>query len=228
MQGGHDPYEFDPDVFLAHTGNGRSVAHYGEGTSVFQQGDVADAIYFIQSGKASIAVVSNDGKQAVLGILGPGEFFGECCLSGNERRPVAATTVTECSLMRLEKHVVIDTLSREPKFSQLFLARILAAKNRVEESLATHIFDNSEVRLAKTLLSLAKFGEHDMAEAVIEKLSQETLAQMVGTTRSRVNHFMNKFRRLGYVDYNGDIRVHRSLLTVVLQEQPPDEGPDAE
>jgi CRP/FNR family cyclic AMP-dependent transcriptional regulator len=228
VQGGHDAHDFDLDVFLAQTGSGRSLARYGERTPVFQQGDVADAIYFIQSGKASIGVVSSDGKQAVLGILGAGEFFGECCLSGHERRLFTATTVTECSLMRLEKDVAIEALNHEPKFASLFLTRILAAKNRVEESLATHIFDNSEVRLAKTLLSLAKFGEHDRPEALIEKLSQETLAQMIGTTRSRVNLFMNKFRRLGYVDYNGDIRVHRSLLNVVLHELPPDDGPDAD
>ena len=147
-----------------------------------------------------------------------GIFSGECCLSGNEHRLVTATTVTECSLVRLEKDALIHALGHDPTFAKMFLARMLAAKVRVEETLATHMFDNSEVRLAKTLLNLAKFGEHDRPETVIEKLNQETLAQMIGTTRSRVNYFMNKFRRLGYVDYNGDIRVRRSLLDAVMRE----------
>jgi CRP-like cAMP-binding protein len=218
---------FSSEVLLTVAGNGKNVARYGERTAVFQQGDVPDALYFIQSGRASIAAVSGDGKQAVLGILGAGDFFGECCLTEAEHRLVSATTVTECSLVRLEKDVLIDALSNEPRFAKMFLSRVLAAKSRIEQNLATHIFDNSEVRLAKTLLNLARFGEHDRPTSVIEKVNQETLAQMVGTTRSRVNHFMNKFRRLDYVDYNGTIHVHRSLINVVLREQSHDEeAPD--
>jgi len=225
-QNGHEP---SSEIILTVAGGGKTAARYGERTPIFQQGDVADAIYFIQSGRASIGAVSNDGKQAVLGILGAGDFFGECCLTGSDHRLFSATTVTECALVRLEKDALIDALSREPTFAKMFLSRMLAAKRRVEQNLATHIFDNSEVRLAKTLLQLARFGEQDAPETVIEKVSQETLAQMVGTTRSRVNYFMNKFRRLGYVDYNGSIHVHRSLINVVLQEQTPDDGgPDAD
>ena len=216
------------EILLAVGGSGKNIARYGERTAVFQQGDVADAIYFIQSGRASIAAISSEGKQAVLGILGAGDFFGECCLSGHERRLFTAMTVTECSLLRLEKDILIDALAHDPAFAKMFLARLLAAKVRVEENLATHIFDNSEVRLAKTLLKLAKFGEHDNSEMVIEKLSQETLAQMIGTTRSRVNYFMNKFRRLGYVDYNGDIHVYRSLLNAMLHDELPADDPDSE
>ena len=220
---------FNPEVILTVAGSGKNVARYGERTAIFQQGDAADALYFIQSGRASIAAVSDDGKQAVLGILGAGDFFGECCLTETEHRLFSATAVTECSLIRLEKDALIDALRQEPRFAKMFLSRILAAKSRIEQNLATHIFDNSEVRLAKTLLNLAKFGEHDRPESVIEKVNQETLAQMIGTTRSRVNHFMNKFRRLGYVDYNGTIHVHRSLINVVLREHSPDdEAPDAD
>jgi CRP/FNR family cyclic AMP-dependent transcriptional regulator len=226
-RGGDNGHVFNSDGSLTRGGAGKTVARYGERTAIFQQGDVADSLYFIQSGTTSIAAVSNDGKQAVLGILGAGDFFGECCLSGNGHRLVAATTITECSLVRLEKDALIHALGHDPTFAKMFLARMLAAKIRVEENLATQIFDNSEVRLAKLLLNLAKFGGRDTPETVIEKVSQETLAQMVGTTRSRINYFMNKFRRLGYVDYNGDIRVHRSLLNVVLQPQPRDDGPDA-
>lgn len=230
MSGGQNGPGFNTEILLSVVpGSGKTVARYGERTAIFQQGDVADSIYFIQSGRTSIAAVSDGGKQAVLGILGAGDFFGECCLSGREHRLVSAITVTECSLVRLEKDALINALSHDPAFARMFLARILAAKSRIEENLATHIFDNSEVRLAKTLLNLAKFGEHDRPETVIEKLNQETLAQMIGTTRSRVNYFMNKFRRLGYVDYNGDIHVYRSLIDIVLREQPQDEdGPDAD
>jgi len=229
VSGGQNGHGLGPEAILTVAGSGKTAAHYGERTAIFQQGDVADALYFIQSGRTSIAAVSNDGKQAVLGILGAGDFFGECCLTGNVHRLVSATTVTECSLIRLEKDALIDALSHEPTFAKMFLARMLAAKTRVEQTLATHIFDNSEVRLAKTLLNLARFGEQDAPETVIEKVSQETLAQMIGTTRSRVNHFMNKFRRLGYVEYNGDIHVRRSLINVVLHAQPhDDEAPAAD
>jgi CRP/FNR family cyclic AMP-dependent transcriptional regulator len=229
VSGGQDSHALNPEALFAVGNSGKTVARYGERTAVFQQGDVADAVFFIQSGRASIAAVSNGGKQAVLGILGAGDFFGECCLTGNEHRLVTATTVTECSLMRLEKDALIRALGHDPVFAKMFLARMLAAKVRAEENLATHILDNSEVRLAKTLLNLAKFGEHDRPETVIERVNQETLAQMIGTTRSRVNYFMNKFRRLGYVDYNGDIRVRRSLLDIVLRGQPrDDDGPDAD
>jgi CRP/FNR family transcriptional regulator, cyclic AMP receptor protein len=229
VSGGQNGHGLSPEAILTVAGGGKTAALYGERTAIFQQGDVADALYFIQSGRTSIAAVSNDGKQAVLGILGAGDFFGECCLTGNVHRLVSATTVTESSLVRMEKDALIDALSHEPTFAKMFLSRMLAAKTRVEQTLATHIFDNSEVRLAKTLLYLARFGEQDRPEVVIEKVSQETLAQMIGTTRSRVNYFMNKFRRLGYVDYNGDIHVHRSLLNVVLQgPTQDDDGSDAD
>ena len=229
MPEGDSGLHLKADILLAVAGSGKTAARYGERTAIFQQGDVADAMYYIQSGRTSIAAVSNDGKQAVLGILGAGDFFGECCLTGDEHRLFTATAVTECSLVRLEKDALIHALGHDPAFAKMFLARVLAAKTRVEQTLVTHIFDNSEVRLAKTLLNLAKFAEQDFPEKVIEKLSQETLAQMIGTTRSRVNHFMNKFRRLGYVEYNGDIHVRRSLINVVLHAQPhDDEAPAAD
>ena len=213
---------FNPDVFLTLAGRGKALLEYNERERVYQQGDLADAVYFLQTGKASIAVVSKSGKEAVLEVLGPGDFFGEGCLSGAESRLSTVTAVTQCKITRLDKAILIHTLGNEPKFVDLFLARILAGKTRLEENLLTQILDNSEIRLAKTLLLLANFDKHDMPDPVIDKLSQETLAKMVGTTRSRVNYFMNKFRRLGYIDYNGEVRVHRSLLSVVLHDHPHD------
>jgi CRP/FNR family transcriptional regulator, cyclic AMP receptor protein len=210
---------FDPKSFLAIVGEGRSISKYHKDQVVFSQGDPADAVFYIQKGKVKVTVVSDQGKEAVVAILGTDEFCGEGCLAGQPRRIATMTAMTECGIMRLQKASVIRVLHDEPGFSELFISHILARTIRVEEDLVDQLFNSSEKRLARLLLLLANFGKEGRPEALIAKISQETLAEMIGTTRSRVSFFMNKFRRLGFVDYNGSgLEVHSSLLNVVLHD----------
>jgi CRP-like cAMP-binding protein len=211
---------FDPKSFLAKVGEGRSIDRYRKGQIVFSQGDPADAVYYIQKGKAKVTVVSEQGKEAVVAILGAGEFFGEGSLAGQPQRIGTVTTMTESVIMRLEKAAVVDVIHREPAFSEMFIAHLLGRTIRVEADLVDQLFNSSEKRLARLLLLLANFGKEGKPEPIIAKISQETLAEMIGTTRSRVSFFMNKFRKLGLIDYNGSIHVHSTLLNVVLHEQP--------
>jgi CRP/FNR family cyclic AMP-dependent transcriptional regulator len=211
---------FDPKSFLARVGEGRSIERFGKNQIVFSQGDPADAVFYIQKGKAKVTVVSEQGKEAVVAILGANEFFGEGCLAGQPQRIATVTTMTDSVTMRLEKAAVVDVIHREPAFSEMFIAHLLGRTIRVEADLVDQLFNSSEKRLARLLLLLANFGKEGRPEPIIAKISQETLAEMIGTTRSRVSFFMNKFRKLGLIDYNGGIHVHSSLLNVVLHEQP--------
>ena len=211
---------FDPKSFLAKVGDGRSIDRFGKDQIVFSQGDAADAVFFIQKGKAKVTVVSEQGKEAVVAIFGTNEFFGEGCLAGQAQRIATVTTMTDSVIMRLEKAAVVDVIHREPAFSEMFIAHLLGRTIRVEADLVDQLFNSSEKRLARLLLLLANFGKDGKPEPIIAKISQETLAEMIGTTRSRVSFFMNKFRKLGLIDYNGGIHVHSSLLNVVLHEQP--------
>ena len=211
---------FDPKVFLATVNGGRSISKYRTNQKVFSQGTPADAVFYIQKGKVKITVVSEQGKEAVVAVLGPDEFCGEGCLTGQPLRLATATAMTECEIMRLEKAAMIRVLHEEPAFSEMFVSHLLARTLRVEADLVDQLFNSSEKRLARALLLLANFGKEGEPEPILAKISQETLAEMIGTTRSRVSAFMNKFRELGLIDYNGRIEVHRSLLNVVLHEQP--------
>ena len=193
---------------------------YREGKTVFSQGKPADAVFYIQNGKVKITVVSEQGKEAVVAVLGPDEFCGEGCLNGQPVRLATATAMTECEIMRLEKATMISVLHEEPAFSEMFVTHLLARTLRVEADLVDQLFNSSEKRLARALLLLANFGKDGRPEPIIAKVSQETLAEMIGTTRSRVSFFMNKFRKLGLIDYNGQIEIHTSLLNVVLHEEP--------
>jgi CRP-like cAMP-binding protein len=209
---------FDPKTFLAKVGTGRTNLKFSAGTVINAQGDAADAIYFLQNGKAKVTVINTTGKEAVLAILGADDFFGEGCLNGQALRMATVTAMTDCSIMRIEKAAMVAVLHREPKFSEMFIAHLLHRNSRVEEALVDQLFNSSEKRLARTLLLLANFGKEGKPEPVLAKISQETLAEMIGTTRSRVSFFMNKFRRLGFIDYNGHLEVHSSLLNVVLND----------
>ena len=187
---------------------------------VFPQGTPADAVFYILKGKVKVTVVSEQGKEAVVAVLGPDEFCGEGCLTGQPLRLATAVAMTECEIMRLEKATMIRVIHEEPAFAEMFVAHLLARTSRVEADLVDQLFNSSEKRLARALLLLANFGKEGEPEPILAKISQETLAEMIGTTRSRVSAFMNKFRELGLIDYNGRIEVHRSLLNVVLHEQP--------
>jgi CRP-like cAMP-binding protein len=211
---------FDPKSFLAKVGEGRSIDRFGKDQIVFSQGDPADAVLYIQKGKVKVTVLSEQGKEAVVAILAADEFFGEGCLAGQAQRIATVTTMTDCVIMRLEKSAVVDVIHREPAFSEMFIAHLLGRTIRVEADLVDQLFNSSEKRLARLLLLLANFGKEGKPEPIIAKISQETLAEMIGTTRSRVSFFMNRFRKLGLIDYNGGIHVHSSLLNVVLHEQP--------
>jgi CRP-like cAMP-binding protein len=211
---------FDPKVFLATVNGGRSISKYRQNETVFSQSSSADAVFYIQKGKVKITVVSELGKEAVVAILGPDEFCGEGCLTGQPLRLATATAMTDCEIMRLEKATMIRVLHEEPAFSEMFVSHLLARTIRVEADLVDQLFNSSEKRLARALLLLANFGKEGEPEPILAKISQETLAEMIGTTRSRVSAFMNKFRELGLINYNGHIEVHRSLLNVVLHEQP--------
>jgi CRP-like cAMP-binding protein len=209
---------FTPAAFLAKAGKGKTITSYRKGQAVFAQADMADAIYYIQKGKLKLTVVSNTGKEAVVALLGAGDFFGEGCLAGQLVRMSTATALSECAIMRLEKVDAVRVLHDEPAFSELFLKYLLSRNIRIEEDLVDQLFNSSEKRLARVLLLLANFGKEGRPEKVIPKMSQETLAEIVGTTRSRVSFFMNRFRKLGFIKYNGELEVHSSLLNVVLHD----------
>jgi len=211
---------FDPKEFLATVNGGRTISTYRKDETVFAQGDAADSVFYILQGKVKVTVLSEQGKEAVVAVLGPDEFCGEGCLTGQPRRISTATAMTDCGIMRLEKQTMIDALHNEPAFSEFFVKHLLARTLRVEEDLVDQLFNSSEKRLARALLLLANFGKEGRPEPIIAKVSQETLAEMIGTTRSRVSFFMNKFRKLGFIDYNGHMEVHSSLLGVVLHDQP--------
>lgn len=211
---------FNPKAFLAKIGEGRNIAAYRKGQIVFSQGEPADAVFYIQKGKAKVTVISEQGKEAVVAILGAAEFFGEACLAGQTQRISTVAAMTDCVIVRLEKAAIVRLIQKEPAFSEMFIAHLLGRTLRVEADLVDQLFNSSEKRLARLLLLLANFGKEGKPEPVIAKISQETLAEMIGTTRSRVSFFMNKFRKLGFIDYNGGIEVHRSLLNAVLHEKP--------
>jgi CRP-like cAMP-binding protein len=210
--------DFDPHAFLATIGEGRKVVLFQKKQGIFAQGDTADAVFHIQTGRVRLTVVSNDGKEATIGILGDGEFFGEGALAGQAFRMGSATAMTDCAVLRIDKKAMMEALHREHEFSDLFVAYLLARNIRYEEDLVDQLFNSSEKRLARILLLLAQFGKEGKPETVVPKISQETLAEMVGTTRSRVSFFMNRFRKLGFINYNGGLQVHSSLLNVVLHD----------
>ena len=209
---------FNAKVFLTKIGKGKTHAGYAKNEQVFSQGDPAQAIFYIQKGRVKLTVVSKQGKEAVIAILGVGDFFGEGCLAGQPLRMSTVTTITECSIVRIDKVDTVRVLHDEPAFSELFLHYLLSRNIRIEEDLVDHLFNSSEKRLARVLLLLANFGKEGKPETVIPKMSQETLAEIIGTTRSRVSFFMNKFRKLGFITYNGHLEVHSSLLNVVLHD----------
>jgi CRP-like cAMP-binding protein len=214
------PSGFDPRAVLAGPSKGLSTTRYRKTQHVFSQGQPADAVYYIQRGKVKITVVSDRGKEAVVSTLGTGDFFGEGCIAGQPVRISTVTTLTESSIMRLEKSRMLELLHDHAALSEMFTAHVLKRTIRVEADLIDQLFNSSERRLARLLLLLANYGQDGKPEPVLAKISQETLAAMIGTTRSRVSHFMNKFRKLGLLTYNGHITVHKSLLNLVLHEQP--------
>jgi len=210
---------FDPDKFLATIATGRKILSFEKNQAIYAQGDDAEAIFYIKTGKVKLTVVAKTGKEATIGILNPGDFFGEGCLAGQPLRIGAATAFTDCAVLRIEKKALMQALHRGHAFSDLFVAYLLARNIRYEEDLVDQLFNSSEKRLARILLLLAHFGKEGLSpETVIPKISQETLAEMVGTTRSRVSFFMNKFRKLGFIHYNGGLQIHNSLLNIVLHD----------
>ena len=219
--------DFDPKTFLAKAGEGRTVSTFRRNETVFAQGDAADTIFYIQKGRVKVVVLSKQGKEAVVGILAAGQFFGEDCLSGHAIRLSTTTALQECVVTAITKATMLAMLHSEPKFSQFFMSYLLNRNSRIEEDLLDQLFNSSEKRLARLLLLLANFGKNSSAERIGIHLSQETLAEMIGTTRSRVSFFMNKFRKLGFISYNGDIEVHNSLLNAVLHDKPQIQQPPA-
>jgi CRP/FNR family cyclic AMP-dependent transcriptional regulator len=209
---------FDPDAFLATIGKGRKFVLFPKKQTIFSQGDAADAVFYVQTGKVKLTVVSKTGKEATIGILSEGDFFGEGSLAGQALRMGSATAMTDCTVLRIEKKSMMEALHRKQEFSDLFVAYLLARNIRYEEDLVDQLFNSSEKRLARILLLLARFGKEGAPESVIPKISQEMLAEMIGTTRSRVSFFMNRFRKLGFIHYNGGLQVHSSLLNVVLHD----------
>ena len=210
---------FDPRAFLTRIETGKTTREYQNKQTVFSQGDAADAVFFIRTGKVKLTVVSTRGKEAVIGVLDQGSFIGEGCLAGQTVRMSTASTIQPSSIVRVAKSTMIGVLHREPEFAELFTAYLLSRNVRIEEDLVDQLFNSSEKRLARILLLLAHFGKESKPETVIPKVSQETLAAMVGTTRSRVSHFMNRFRTMGFINYNGSgLQVHSALLTVLLRD----------
>jgi CRP/FNR family transcriptional regulator, cyclic AMP receptor protein len=210
--------EFNPNTFLATIGDGRKILDVPKKQSIFTQGDVADAVFYLRKGKVKLTVVSKAGKEATIGMLNEGNFFGEGALAGQLVRMGSAAAMTDCELLRVDKRAMMDAIHREHTFSDMFVAHLLARNVRYEEDLVDHLFNSSEKRLARLLLLLAHFGKEGIPETVVPKISQETLAEMIGTTRSRVSFFMNRFRKLGFIHYNGGLQVHSSLLNVVLHD----------
>lgn len=209
--------DFDPHSFLATIGAGRKVVAFAKRQNVFTQGETADAVFYLQTGKVKLTVLSKTGKEATIGVLGESAFFGEACLAGQVLRMMTATAMTDCAILRIDKKAMMQAL-QEHEFSDLFVAYLLARSIRYEEDLVDQLFNSSEKRLARVLLLLARFGKEGAPETVIPKVSQEMLAEMIGTTRSRVSFFMNRFRKLGFIDYNGRLQVHSSMLNVVLHD----------
>ena len=210
--------KFNPQTFLSTIDGGRKITSVGKKQVIFAQGDSSNAVFYIQKGKVKLTVLAKSGKEATIGILNEGAFFGEGCLTGQPSRLCSATAMTECSVMRIEKKSMVDVLHQERTFSELFVAYLLTRNIRYEEDLVDQLFNSSEKRLARILLLLAHFGKDGKPEVAIPKISQETLAEMVGTTRGRVSFFMNRFRKLGFIDYDGGsgLQVHSSLLNIVL------------
>jgi CRP-like cAMP-binding protein len=209
---------FDPKVFLTTVSHGRTISKYAKDAVIFPQGGPADSVLYVQKGRIKIVVESEQGKEAVVGILGQGEFFGEGCLNGQSLRLATAKAMVESEVMRVSKAEMVRVLHAEPAFGELFTAHLLTRNSRVEADLVDQLFNSSEKRLARTLLMLANFGKDDGPQPITTKISQETLAEIIGTTRPRVSHFMNKFRKLGFIDYNGTVKVHSSLLSVILRD----------
>jgi CRP/FNR family transcriptional regulator, cyclic AMP receptor protein len=209
---------FDLELFLGTVDGGRTLKNYPKDEVIFSQGEPADAVFYIRKGKVKLIVASKQGKQAVVAILGTGAFFGEGCLNGQAVRLATARALTESEVMRVQKTEMVRILHAEPTFAEMFMAHLLTRNSRVEEDLVDQLFNSSEKRLARTLLLLANFGKDDTPQTIPAKISQETLADIIGTTRPRVSFFMNKFRKLGFIDYNGDVKVNNSLLGVVLRD----------
>ena len=210
---------FDPKAFIVKVGAGKTILNFERSQHVFKQGDAADAVFYIQEGSVKLTVLSEQGKEAVVGILEPGQFFGEGCLNGHPLRIATTTAMEACVITRISKTAMIAALEGRPKFSQLFMAYLLARNSRIEEDLIDQLFNSSEKRLARLLLLLANFGKEASSQPIGVNISQETLAEMIGATRSRVSFFMNKFRKLGFISYNGKIEVHSSLLNAVLRDK---------
>ena len=211
---------FDPKEFLAKVGEGKTILEFRKDDVVFAQGDVANTVFYIQKGRVKIVVISEQGKEAVVGILEPGQFFGEGCMNGHSLRIATATAMEECLATAITKTAMLQALHDQPKFSELFMTYLLTRNSRIEEDLIDQLFNSSEKRLARLLLLLANFGKEGSPQPITPNISQETLAEMIGTTRSRVSFFMNKFRKLGFISYNGKIEVNSSLLTAVLYDKP--------
>jgi len=211
---------FDAQVFLAKVGEGKNILKFQKGQNVFVQGDRADTVFYIQKGRIKLTVLSDQGKEAAVGLLGPGQFFGEGCLNGHKQCISTTTAMEHCVITAITKTAMIAALHDEPQFSEMFMAYLLTRNRRIEEDLIDQLFNSSERRLARLLLLLANFGKEGGPQPINPTISQETLADMIGTTRSRVSFFMNKFRKLGLIDYNGHIEVYNSLLSAVLHDKP--------
>ena len=209
---------FDPQTFLSKVGEGKTLLKVPKDRIMFAQGDAADAVFYIQEGKVKLTVISPQGKEAVVAILEPGSFFGEACLAGEQVRIATTMALERSIIVRIDKQAMVNVLHQEPTFAALFISYLLSRNIRIQEDLVDQLFNSSEKRLARILLLMAHFGKEGKPEAVIAKISQETLADMVGTTRSRVSFFLNRFRKLGFIQYNGGIHVHSSLLNVVLHD----------
>jgi len=213
------PAQFRPEIFLSQAGVGRAIVEISKKKALFSQGDVGDAVFYLQKGRVKLVVVSGQGKEATISVLGPGDFVGEDCVAGvRSVRMSSAVAMTDCTALRIERKEMMRVIHQEHEFSDLFVAHLLARNSRVQEDLVDQLFNSSEKRLARALLLLANFGKEGKPEAVIPKISQEMLAEMIGTTRSRVNFFMNRFRKLGFIKYNGTLQIHSSLLNVVLHD----------
>jgi CRP/FNR family transcriptional regulator, cyclic AMP receptor protein len=211
---------FDPKMFLAKMGAGKTILEFHKNQSIFVQGDAAETVFYLQKGRVKLTVLSEQGKEAVVAILEPSQFFGEGCLNGHPLRLATTTAMEECLITSITKEAMLAILHTEPKFSEMFMAYLLKRNSRVEEDLIDQLFNSSEKRLARLLLLLAHFGKEGSPQPINPSISQETLADMIGTTRSRVSFFMNKFRKLGLISYNGKIEIHNSLLSAVLHDKP--------
>jgi CRP-like cAMP-binding protein len=211
---------FDPKEFLAKVGEGKTILEFRKDDVVFAQGEAANTVFYIQKGRVKVVVISEQGKEAVVGILEPGQFFGEGCMNGHSLRIATTTAIEECLITVITKAAMLTALHDQPKFSELFMAYLLTRNSRIEEDLIDQLFNSSEKRLARLLLLLANFGKEGSPQPISPNISQETLAEMIGTTRSRVSFFMNKFRKLGFISYNGKIEVNSSLLNAVLYDKP--------